>query len=261
MLTDRLPAAFDRVAPTFDRHRTLPEGVAEAVRAAIVAIAPGRHLDLGAGTGRFGLAFAAAGDGYVGVDLSAGMLRAFAHRAAGQGTPLRLVQADGARLPFRDATFDTVMLMNVFGGLRDWRKFVTEVRRVLHPQGAVIVGQTKATPDGLDSRMKRRAREILGALGVEDHPNKRDDVVHWLDAHAVRRNVTAARWSANRTPRDFIARHREGARFSRLSETLKARALRELEDWAATAFGSLDAASAEQHAFELSIFTFHGAAA
>src|SRR4249920_1914987 len=71
-------SAFDRVAPTFDRHRPLRPEIAEAVRAAIIAAiqprrAP-RHLDLGAGTGRFGFAFLAAGDDYVGVDLSAAML-------------------------------------------------------------------------------------------------------------------------------------------------------------------------------------------
>jgi SAM-dependent methyltransferase len=174
---------------------------------------------------------------------------------------VRLVQADGARLPFRDGTFDTVMLMNVFGGLRDWRELVVEARRALRPQGAVIIGRTKTSPDGLDARMKRRAREILGTLGVDDHVNTRDEVVRRLEADAHRADVTAARWSANRTPRDFIARHRGGARFSGLPETVRTRALRELGDWAATTFGSLDAVSAEQHALELSIFTFHGAAA
>jgi hypothetical protein len=33
-------------------------------------------------------------------------------------------------------------------------------------------------------------------------------------------------------------------------------ALRELRDWAAGAFGALDAASSERHAFELEFFTF-----
>jgi ubiquinone/menaquinone biosynthesis C-methylase UbiE len=263
-----LPAsAFDPVAPTFDRHRPLPLGVAKAVRAAIIeAIQPGRplrHLDLGAGTGRFGFAFLAAGDDYVGVDLSAGMLREFAVRAAQSNLSARLVQANGERLPFRDGTFDTMMLMNVFGGLRDWRRLVAEARRVLRPPGAVIVGRTSAPPDGLDARMKRRVREILGVLGVtQDDANKRDDVVGWLDARASRRaDVTAALWTANRTPRDFIERHGTGARFSSLPRTIRAQALRELGNWAATAFGSLDCAFAEQNALELSIFTFqHGAA-
>ena len=79
-----LTSAFDAAAPTFDRHRALPSGVPEAIRAAILSAIGGarpRILDLGAGSGRIGRAFVAAGDDYVGVDLSSGMLRAFAEQA------------------------------------------------------------------------------------------------------------------------------------------------------------------------------------
>src|SRR5258705_13776305 len=73
---------YDAAAPSFDRHRALPDGVPEAIRAttlaAIAASPRPRLLDLGAGTGRIGRSFVAAGDDYVGVDLSVGMLRKFA---------------------------------------------------------------------------------------------------------------------------------------------------------------------------------------
>jgi hypothetical protein len=55
-------------------------------------------LDLGAGTGRIGRAFVSASDEYVGVDLSLGMLREFARRAAPKdGRAPRLVQTEAAR--------------------------------------------------------------------------------------------------------------------------------------------------------------------
>src|SRR2546423_3734493 len=127
-------SAYDLAAPTFDRYRALPSGVAEAIRTAVLERAPAfarpRLLDLGAGSGRVGWAFVAAGDDYVGVDLSLGMLREFARRMAEHGSAGRLLQANGHQLPFRDATFDGVMLIQVFGGLRGWRKFIAEVRRV-----------------------------------------------------------------------------------------------------------------------------------
>src|ERR1700674_708897 len=119
-------SAYDSAAASFDRHRALPEGVAEAIRAAVLAAAAGvarpRLLDLGAGTGRIGWPFVAAGDYYVGVDLSLGMLHAFLGRPACGGAPPRLVQADGRHLPFPDATFDAVMMIQVFGGMRGWRR-------------------------------------------------------------------------------------------------------------------------------------------
>ena len=87
-------SVYDAVAPAFERHRALPGDVPAAVRVAVLAAAEvpsPRLLDVGAGTGRFGRPFVAAGDFYVGIDLSLGMLREFARNAASP----RLAQADG----------------------------------------------------------------------------------------------------------------------------------------------------------------------
>src|SRR4051812_19578616 len=146
-------SVYDVAAPSFERHRALPDGVPEAIRALVleaVDAASPRLLDLGAGTGRIGIPFIAARDDYVGVDLSFGMLSEFGHRAAGSTPAPRLVQADGERLPFRDATFDAIMLIQVFGGLRGWRRVLAEARRVLRGAGVLVLGRTVAPPDGLD---------------------------------------------------------------------------------------------------------------
>src|SRR6185436_13046714 len=180
-----------------------------------VAVARPRVLDLGAGTGRIGWPFVAAGDDYVGADLSFGMLQAFVQRSDRRPW---LVQADGHRLPFCDASFDAVLLVQVFGGIRDWQQFAAEVRR--------------------------------------------EDIQHQLGTHAAdKQRRVVGTWSAERTARQFIARHRGGARFSALPESVKDDAMARLGAWAAQAFGSLDAASAESHAFELQIFKFEGAVA
>lgn len=255
---DRLLTTYDVVAPSFDRHRALPDGVPEAIRAAIletVQISSPRLLDLGAGSGRIGAPFVAAGDDYVGVDLSAGMLREFAARSADRA---RLVQADGARLPFRDAAFDAVLLVQVFGGLRGWRKFIAEARRVLRPDGALILGRTDMPPDGIDARMKDRLAVILKELDAgQDRANARDEIEQSLAADArCHQSVMAAAWTARRTPRGFIERHGSGARFAQLAAPVKAQAMRELSTWAAETFGSLDRAFSEPHSFALQVFRF-----
>lgn len=254
-------SAYDVVAPSFDSYRALPAGVPEAIRAAVLKVtgASARLLDLGAGSGRIGWPFVTAGDHYVGIDLSSGMLREFARRAAQGHFSLRLVQADGRQLPFQDATFDAVMLIQVFGGLRGWRRFITEARRVLRPAGAMLVGRTRMPPGGLDARMKQRLATILIELGVQqERMNARDDIAQWLKLESDgSESVTAATWTANRTPRGFIERHSSGARFSVLPAPIKEQAMRELGASAVAAFGSLDAAHAESHAFELQVFKFH----
>ena len=254
-------SAYDALAPRFERERALPDGVAQAVRELVLEAAGVTHprvLDLGAGTGRIGWPFVAANDDYVGVDLSFGMLRAFVDRC---GCAPRLVQADGHRLPFGTA-FDAVMLIQVFGGLTDWRQFAAEVRRVLRPGGATVIGRTATPHDGVDARMKRQLDLILDQSGARRSGNARADVetLFGTDASRVERRI-AGTWMAQRTPRQFIARHRGGARFSALPEEVKSDAMARLAAWAETAFGSLDASSSESHSFELQVFRYKRVAA
>lgn len=257
-------STYDLVAPTYDEFRALSDGVVGRIRAAVLqALAPSprpRLLDLGAGSGRIGRAFVAAGDDYVGVDLSLGMLRQFARRSDTDGRVARLVRADGERLPFADATFHGVLLVQVFGGLEDWRRFVDEARRVLRSPGALILGRGVLPDDGVDARMKAHLDGILDGMGVaRGKKNARDDAQRWLASTAGGgAPLVAAAWDAERTPRGFLVRHRTGARFSMLPEPIKDEALSRLAAWAVREFGSLDAPSTERHTFELRTFTASG---
>jgi ubiquinone/menaquinone biosynthesis C-methylase UbiE len=248
---------YDAASPSFDRHRALPGSVPEAVRRAVLGVLErSRVLDLGAGTGRIGRAFVDAGDDYVGVDLSFGMLREFRRRDSEKDQVPRLVQADGHHLPFLDATFDAVLLIQVVGAAQSWRELTAEARRVLRSPGSLIIGHTVMPSDGLDDRMKRHLAFLLRQMSVSPyHINPRADSPCWLEvvgpSHA---RVIAASWRAERTPRAFVERQPTGARFSALPEAVKDEALRRLGAWAIKTFGSLDTAFSEWHEFELRVF-------
>jgi SAM-dependent methyltransferase len=210
-------------------------------------------LDLGAGTGRIGKAFVDAHDSYVGVDLSLAMLREF----PADGGAVHLVQGNGQQLPFRDGTFAVVLLMQVLTGTDDWRGLVNEACRVLAHPGAIVAGHTNTPSTGVDARLKRRLAAILEEMGIASHQPRqsREQALAWLDASALRRvHVVAASWSVERTPREFLARHRTGARFSALPGAAREKALRKLSRWAQDTFGSLDMVSSEEHRFELDLF-------
>jgi SAM-dependent methyltransferase len=162
-------------------------------------------------------------------------------------------------LPFRDAAFDAVMLIQLFGGMRGWRQLLEEARRVLRPAGALVLGRSVVPPDGVDAQMKRRLARVLDGMGVQaDGAGVREDVQRWLEANARGGTcAVAATWSAERTARGFLERHRTGARFSTLPPPVKQTALRKLSAWASEAYGSLDAAFCEPHAFELRVFRFN----
>jgi SAM-dependent methyltransferase len=188
------------------------------------------------------------------------MLNAFQERVACNSAPPSLVQADGLHLPFPNATFDAVLLVQVFGGMRGWQRLVAETRRVLRPAGVLIIGRTLAPANGIDAQMKLRIASFLAEMGVEpEDRNVRDDVQHWLESAALGvKSVIAASWQSERTPRGFLVRHPTGARFSALPEPVRREALGKLEAWAHATFGSLDAVASERHQFELRVFKFRG---
>jgi ubiquinone/menaquinone biosynthesis C-methylase UbiE len=251
----RAPSSvYDPIAPEFDRRRALPDGVPEAIRDAVLrtGLPPRpRLLDLGAGSGRIGRAFVQAGDDYTAVDRSFVMLRTF----AGRLPAARLAQADGACLPFDDAAFDAVLLVQVLSGVPGWCHFLTETLRVLRPSGTLIAGCVVAPDAGIDARMKTRLAEILAGMDIHPYRDKpRDDAMAWLARSLPAPIVlTAAAWLAERTPRGFLERHSRGARFSLLPEPVKQEALRRLAAWAAEQCGDLDAVRAENYRFELTI--------
>jgi ubiquinone/menaquinone biosynthesis C-methylase UbiE len=261
-----IASRFDHVASSFDRHRALPDKVAQEIRRAILATvnvpARPRLLDIGAGTGRLGRSFLRAGDDYVAADLSLGMLREFMRKAHDGHcrTPL-LVQANGEHLPFRDGSFDAVMLVQIFGGMRGWRRLVGEARRVLRQSGVLLMGRWLIPPDGIDEQMKQRVQVLFAEMSLPlELQSTRRNVQRWLEAAAAQSTrIIAATWRVSRTPRDFLERRSGGAQFSTLPAAVKTEVLEKLSAWAAKSFGSLDAVFTEQHEFELRAFKFEDA--
>lgn len=252
-----MTSIFDPRAASFDSHRSLPDGVPEAIRAAVRQSSLGstqrRVLDLGAGTGRIGKAFVAAGEFYVGVDFSLGMLRQF----AAQCPVACLLQADGQHLPFPDHTFDLVLLMQVVSGAASWERLLCEALRVVGRPGAIVVGNTVAPISGVDAQLKRQLRAILGSMGVAMHEPKKSktDALTWLKARSAgHKEVVAAHWTAERSTEQFIARHRTGARFAALPAQVQEEALRRLSAWAEARFGALNKRFEEDFSFVLDVF-------
>lgn len=166
---------YDRAVSYYDETRGFRAGVSERYRQAalnlIDADAGTRYLELAIGTGLIGLSFIGAGDRYIGVDISRGMMRCIAPKLEGRAEP-RLAQADiTVALPFAAASFDIVQAIRVFHMLVDWRACIDEARRVLAPGGHLLIVEHHAPPDSGDpppwARVQAQWDTILQGLGVD----------------------------------------------------------------------------------------------
>ena len=120
-----------------------PEGLPEAEAGLLGELAGRRVLAVGCGAAACARWMAAQGARVVGLDLSAGMLRHAVRAGHDTGCPVPLVQADGGRLPFADASFD--LACSAFGAVpfvADSAAVMREVARVLRPGGRWVFAVT-----------------------------------------------------------------------------------------------------------------------
>ena len=149
-------SVFDAEASRYDAWYETRRGAAifaaelDALRP-LLAELPRPWLEVGVGTGRFAAALGVE----VGVDPAPGALELAADRG------IRGVDALGDVLPFRDGTFGAVLLVVSMCFVSNPRAVLREARRVLRPDGGVVLGLIYA--DGPWGRHYRR-------LAAEGHP-------------------------------------------------------------------------------------------
>ena len=118
----------------------------------VLAPQPGeRVLELGVGTGYYSVALAgwlAPGGQLDLFDLQQEMLDHTMRRieSAGVDTPVVPTQGDATQMPYDDATFDAVVLTTVLGEIPDQEAALLQIRRVLKPDGRLVVGELAIDP-------------------------------------------------------------------------------------------------------------------
>lgn len=256
---------YDLAASSFEYHRPLPSHAVEAIRATIWSVVrppeQARVLDVGAGTGRIGQVFAAAGAIYAGVDSSLAMLMEFSRKPAFQEwKTCLLAQADGRELPFPNASFNVVLLMQVLSGSGAWREILEECRRVLRSGGVIVAGHMKSPESGTDVQLRHRLRAILEEMQIAWHQpsESRREALAWLESAAARHwHREAAFWNVSSSVEEFFLRHRTGARFAALPCSVQDEALRRLQAWLEMHPAIMKSNNLEErHSFELDIFEF-----
>jgi len=166
-----------------------------------------RGLEIGAGTGYFGLNLARSGTvrGYVASDVSPGMLDRLSASALRLGLEVETACCDAIALPFEDGSFDIVFGHAVLHHLPDLERSFAELRRVLRPGGTIaFCGEPSRYGDRLMELPKRAAfraapawRALVRASAAERNGHhvvpEEDELERVVDVHAFTpRDLTRA---------------------------------------------------------------------
>ena len=158
--------AYDRIARVYDFFfgAILEPGRVRAVRA--IRSKPGLLvLELGIGTG-LTMPLYSRDWSVVGVDLSPAMLMQARKRIAELGlTQVTLLEADGARLPFDDETFDVVLVPYVMSVVPDPLSVGREMRRVCRTDGQIILVNHFLSQDSFGAALERWISPATRHLG------------------------------------------------------------------------------------------------
>lgn len=157
-----LKHTYTLIAPFYDT--AIDRATRKARRDSLAALpaTPGRILIDGVGTG-LDLPLLPGQHHYVGLDLTAGMLRRALPRCG--GLQFKAVQGDAQRLPFADASFDHALLHLILAVVPDPTACLAEVARVVKPGGSVLIFDKFLRP-GETALLRRLANPIMRKIAT-----------------------------------------------------------------------------------------------
>jgi len=238
---------FDRVADIYDATRALPDHVLATIAQTIVtatnAAEASRFLELGVGTGRIALPLLQYGFSYTGVDISPAMIDVLRTKA-GDFEKLTLVEADVTQLPFADASFDVALTVHLLHLVPDWRRVLSEIRRVLTPDGYYIYGSDGSVDGQPAGAIRRQWRDVVRELGADARPKHgtREAVqTELIETGALLASYRVVQWEDEVAPGQLLEaiRRRTFSQSWQVPDDVMEEAHRRMIDWATEQYRDL----------------------
>ena len=162
---------FEKHAAEYDEWFDENEAVYKSEILALRDLIPaaGMGLEVGVGTGRFAAP--------LGIGMGVEPAKAMADMARQRGIDVREAKAEA--LPFRDESFDFVLMVTTICFLEDPLQALAEAKRVIRPGGLIIIGMIdRNSPIGKDYERKKATSKFYKYarfLSV-------DQVMGWLES-------------------------------------------------------------------------------
>ena len=159
--------AWDRGVEDYDElvaHGRLTRTEADAWKAVLARLLPpppAKVLEVGAGTGVMSLLLAELGYALTATDISQGMLDGARRKASDRRLAISFEIADAEALPFEEKCFDAVFGRHILWTLPHPDRALGEWRRVLRPEGRLVLVDSLAAPASMTGRVQRLVSDLL----------------------------------------------------------------------------------------------------
>lgn len=250
--------SFDRAASFYDQTRGMPASISDEVASLAIELI-GQHacaLEIGIGTGRIAKPLLACGVEVVGVDLSRAMM-AHIQKDIPQAM---LVNGDVTRLPLASATCDAVIAVHILHLVSDWRVALAEARRVLKPEGVLLLGRNHHSPNEI-GEMREHMHAFLEARGINSQrigAIEEEVEAALAETHAQVEERQTRSWSTRVTLAQDIegVEQRLWSNLWSVPDDALADAVAELRRYAVERFGSLNVEVESEQEFMWKRFRF-----
>ncbi len=139
-------------------------------RQQVIPLARGRVFEIGCGGGLNQTLYdAELVTSFSGVDPNAKLLDGARERASARGWQVDIRQGVGENVPFADGSFDTVVCTYTLCSVKDPARVLSEVRRILAPNGMLLFLEHGRAPDAAVARWQQRIEPVWKPLAGGCH--------------------------------------------------------------------------------------------
>ncbi|MEX0801228.1 MAG: class I SAM-dependent methyltransferase [Dehalococcoidia bacterium] len=255
--------SFDRAADFYDETRALPPDVSERLTRAILKetrrAGAERLLEVGIGTGRIARPLLERGLPVTGVDISLRMMERL-RQQLGPGAHPDLLLGDATRLPLAGGSFRAALFVHVLHLVPGWEAALAETRRVLAPDGVMLLYYERYESETLwGRRSEEKWEELLRERGfVRRRRPSREEIAAAIERlGGSSRVVTFAEDVDRNTPATILdlTRRRIHSWTWEIPEELFFQCLPEYESWLRREF-DMDRELGDRAVYELEVWGF-----